>query len=113
MQHNNTTKEQTTNEQVSTRGTLWLMRRVRQVERRAMRATLHEHNKHSRRCWQLYSSFQYSSTSGESTSIDTEHIDDENSTKRVHQDAQCARQQARTRVRAARERTKAYPCTLP
>ena len=80
--------EQTTNEQVSAHRIPWLTRCERQVKRRAMRAPLHEHNKHKRRFWQLFSSFQYSSTSDKSTSIDTKHIDDENSTKRVRHDAQ-------------------------
>jgi hypothetical protein len=88
VQHNNTTMEQTINKQVSARRIPWLTRCERQVKRRAMRAPLHEHNKHKRRCWQPFTSFQNISTSDESISIDTKHSGDENSTWRSHPDAQ-------------------------
>ena len=93
--------EQTVNKQVRAHRIPRLTRCVRQVKRRAMRAPLHEHNKHNRRCWQPFLSLQNILTSDESISIDITHSGDENSTRRSHDNKQQAVQQACARVRTA------------
>ena len=80
--------EQAIKKQVSAHRIPWLTRCERQVKRQAMRAPLHEHNKHKKRCWQPFSSFQNILTSDESTTTDIKHSGDENSTRRSHHDAQ-------------------------
>jgi hypothetical protein len=111
VQNNNNNTEQTMGEQVSACGDACLTRGERQVPQQVRSAQQHKRHKHKKRYWQLIFNFQDLSTSDESAPFDTEHIGDENSTRRTRHDAQQATQQVRARAGTARVHA-STPCTL-
>ena len=83
VQHSSSTTEQTFGEQVSARENMLLTCGERQVAQQASSAPMHKKNKHKKCCMKLFLNFQSITASNESISINTEHIGDENSTRRT------------------------------